>query len=540
MSENNTPTNEDASNPDSSSTSDPPDVLDTSGEGGPYIPSSATPGASDPSDVGGGAGGPHTGGGGPQPAPPATEEFIVEVELAPGVDNIDELLSSITGLESTAGADAPQESDFARAARAHGLIEAQPVFTREEVERHRARIDAARESSLESVAAGGSPEGSSESDPLSRLTSYITLRFPAGTSVAEVLAELRALPQVKSAAVVPQAAPPSLPNDPFIGVGELPVDVAAGLIQRQWYLHRTRVPQAWELGRAAGVGRGAGVVIADVDFGCRVTHREFVGAIEHTHNSYDGTDQVICGDEVGHGTGVLGIAGARSDGKGLAGYAPDATLWAIQGDFGCKPRITETPWKDAINHVLDTDSGGRRKVILIELETKPLAGNYEQVSSIRDMIRLAILQNCVVVVTAGNGDRPANENDNNQPFEPTGSILVGGTLADGEKNKRAPYSNYGPEVVVSAPGDKLHDVTCSPKSDTAYRNDFGGTSGAAAKVAGTVALMLSVNPKLTHAEVREILGTTGSQIITDDPDKRIGVFLNAEAAVLEARNRLNN
>jgi len=532
MSENNIPTNEDTSNPESPDDSEPPDVLDTSGAGGPFIPSSATPGPFDPPDTAGGSGGPPSGGGEPQPAPPATEEFIVEVELAPGVENIDELLSSITGLESTAGADAPQESDFARSARAHGLIQAQPVFTSEEVERHRARIDASRGEAPESVAAGHSPEELTESELLARLRSYITLRFPPGTSVAAVLAELRALPQVKSAAVVPQVAPPSIPNDPFIGVGELPVDVAEGQIQRQWYLHRTRVPQAWEL------GLGEDVIIADIDFGCRVTHREFVGAIEHTHNSYDGTDKVICGDEVGHGTGVLGIAGARSDGRGLAGYAPKAILWAIQGDFGCKPRITNSPWKDAISHVLDTDAGGRRKVILIELETRPIAGNCEQVASIRDMIRLAILQNCVVVVPAGNGERAANVDDNNIPFQPTGSILVGGTLADGEKNKRAPYSNHGPEVVVSAPGHELHDVTCSAKEDTAYRNDFGGTSGAAAKVAGTVALMLSVNPKLTHAQVREILRTTGSQIITE-PNKKVGVFLNAGAAVQEAHNRLN-
>jgi subtilisin family serine protease len=235
---------------------------------------------------------------------------------------------------------------------------------------------------------------------------------------------------------------------------------------------------------------------------------------------------------------VLGIAGARSDGTGLAGYAPEAALWAIQGNTGCNPRITNTPWKAAINFVLDTDSGGRRKVILIELETHPLGGNYEQVLSINRLIRTAIARNCVVCVTAGNGGRPANRNDQNQPFEPTGSILVGATIFDDDENIPAPFSNFGPEVVVSAPGDEIHDVTCGPSGDTAYRNDFGGTSGAAAKVAGTVALMLSVNPNLTHAQVRDILRTTGSPINTD-PNKRIGVFLNAEAAVREARNRLN-
>lgn len=335
-----------------------------------------------------------------------------------------------------------------------------------------------------------------------------------------------------------------MPHDPLIGTADSPVDVGPNQLQPQWYLHRTRVPQAWEFVLGAGVGLGAGVVIADVDFGCRVSHREFIGAIEHTHNSYDGTDNVTCGGEIGHGTGVLGIAGARADDKRIAGYAPEATLWAIRGDFGCNPPISNTPWTDAINHAVDTDAGGRRKVILIEIETEPLGGNYEQVKSIRDAISVAILQNCVVVVTAGNGGRRANLGDDGQTFAPTGSILVGATLAQGALNVGADFSNYGPEVVVSAPGDEVHDVTCGFSTDNAYRNDFGGTSGAAAKVAGTVALMLSVNPNLSHAEVRDILRTTGSPIIPDTDehgnDKKVGVFLNAEAAVLEARNRLNN
>ncbi|MCA1627108.1 MAG: S8 family serine peptidase [Acidobacteria bacterium] len=463
------------------------------------------------------------------------EEFIIEVELAPGVENIDELLSGINAAPPPSGG--VQESDFARVARTHGVVEAQPVFTSEEVEQRRARIDARRNEIAAPENVGGSLEDVSEQlsqlDQLPPLTNFVTLRFPPGTSVDAVLAQLNALPQVKQAVVVPEAAPPDLPNDPYIGTEQQsPVEVAHNQIQRQWYLHRTRVPQAWQF------GRGAGVVIADVDFGCRVSHREFVGAIKHTHNSFDGTDNVSCGADVGHGTAVLGIAGARSDGKGLAGYAPEAELWAIQGNTGCGPPKNITPWLAAINHILDTDAPGKRKVILIELQTKPLGGNYEQVPTVNDLIREAIAQNCVVVVCAGNGNRRVNLKDNNQPFEPTGSILVGATIFHETENRRAPFSNHGPEVVVSAPGDKIRDVTCGPSEDTAYRNDFGGTSGAAAKVAGTVALMLSVNPNLSHAAVREILRTTGSPIITDS-EKPVGVFLNAEAAVVEARNRLN-
>jgi len=88
--------------------------------------------------------------------------------------------------------------------------------------------------------------------------------------------------------------------------------------------------------------------------------------------------------------------------------------------------------------------------------------------------------------------------------------------------------------VVSAPGDDEHDVTCGIEDGKPFKNDFGGTSGAAPKVAGAVALMLEANPYIRHSDLREILNRTGTHIVTED-DKPMGRFLNCEAAVLAAR-----
>lgn len=522
MSQNNIPINNDANNADSDSS---PGVLDTTGAGGPHIPRSATGGPSDPPDSSGGSGG-----GQPQPPP---EEFVIEVEIAPEVEDIDALLA---GINLPASPVSPShETDFVRVARTHGVITAQSVFTREEVQEHRARLDALRASLLLTPSAGGSSEQFDRLAKLTQLSNYVQLRFPPGTSADAVMAQLKALPQVKRVAVVPEVAPPSFPTDMMIGTSGSVIQVDPQThIEKQWYLHRTRVPQAWQH------AQGENVVIADLDFGVRTSHREFVGgAIERTRNTFDKTNDVTAGESCGHGTAVLGIAGARSNAEGVAGYAPKAKLWAIQANTGNSPRQSNTPWSDGIKFVLNTAAAGRRKVLLIEVETRD-GGNIEQVDSIHQLIRQAIAENCVVVVAAGNGDRPVHLRDNGQPFDGTGSILVGATIFHATQNKRADFSNFGPNVVVSAPGDEIHDVTCGQTADNAYRNGFGGTSGAAAKVAGAVALMLSVNDDLSHDEVRDILRTTGSQIITDDPNKPVGRFLNAEAAVLEARNRLNN
>jgi subtilisin family serine protease len=112
--------------------------------------------------------------------------------------------------------------------------------------------------------------------------------------------------------------------------------------------------------------------------------------------------------------------------------------------------------------------------------------------------------------------------------------LVGATVYHATENRRAWFSNYGSRIVVCAPGDSAHDLTCSIASDGSYRNGFGGTSGATPKVAGTAALMLDLNPDLTHEEVRNILNSTGTAVVTD-AGKPVGTFLNSEAAVRNAR-----
>lgn len=117
-------------------------------------------------------------------------------------------------------------------------------------------------------------------------------------------------------------------------------------------------------------------------------------------------------------------------------------------------------------------------------------------------------------------------------------------MYDPTTNPRASFlptwaSNWGTRVDVAAPGDWHHDLTCSDIADDAYRNGFGGTSGATPKVAGTVAMMLQCNPNLTPAEVRDIIMTTASPTVVTDPGKPIGGFLDTYEAVREACRRAN-
>ncbi len=368
--------------------------------------------------------------------------------------------------------------------------------------------------SLDSVAAAGR---------------FVTFHLPEEINVESLSEQLREFPQVRRAIPVPKSAPPSTPLDePFVTRTDELVKIKG--IENQWYLPRCGVDRAWDQFKVSGNG----VIIADLDWGFRISHQELVARISLTYNSINNSSRVSEGniESISHGTAVLGLAGADDNGLGMAGIAFGATFWAIRAEDGLQEAAPKS-WVDAINFVRTTDSGELRKVIILEVQTSK-GGNYEMVPSVNQAIIEAISDDIVVCVAAGNGNLDAGIDHQGNPISETGSILVGATMYHPTENRRASFSNWGGRVVVSAPGDLEHDVTCSSRVDFGYRNKFGGTSGATPKVAGTIALMLEANPLLTHHQIKEILRKTGTPVITE-VSKPVGTFLNAERAVLEAK-----
>lgn len=439
------------------------------------------------------------------PAQAPSRPSIVQVELKHPVEPV---------IESKADApivtfSAPSHvnlSGFHAVLHEHGMLKAEPSFR-------------------------GSPRPSlrptAMDDPEKR--KFIDLHFPPNADLDEVVKRLNALPEVERAIVMPAAIPPrTLPIDPLIGSSDqVSVDPNTGL-EHEWYVFRCHADQAW------ATASGENVVIADIDFGFLPTHQDLAANIDlsHAHNSADGSTNIDIGDDIDHGTGVLGLAAAARNGIGMAGFAYGATLWPIQANTGAGPTLAGDAFANAIDWVTSRYTGTPRIVINLEVQTGQF-GNYEMVLAVNSAIRTAIAKGIVVCVAAGNGDRDAGVGDDGVPITPTGSILVGATKYDPVHNLRASFSNYGSRVVISAPGDADHDVTCSTGSTNSYRNGFGGTSGATPKVSGTVALMLQTNSLLTPDQVQEILVATGTPVAVND-NKPIGVFINTGAAVSRA------
>jgi len=365
------------------------------------------------------------------------------------------------------------------------------------------------------------------------IRNFVTIRLAADADVIAGAQRLRQVTEVKMAMPIPVSLPPAavpvpMVGDPLTGTSDqLARDPRTGL-DNQWYIFRCKLDEAWLQ------HDGNGVIIVDIDWGFRTTHQDLRQNIDpaHTYNAYDGSANVSQGTWTMHGTGVMGLAAATMNNVGMCGAAVNATLWPIQANTGGTP-LPGYSWANAIEWASTQKADGHRMVIIVENMTGNF-GNIEQVVSVNAAIKRAIARNVIVVVPAGNGNRDATiADDGVTPIPSTGSILVGSTDYDPSRNPRTNWSNYGSTMTVSAPGDKAHDLTCAPTSDSAYTNSFGNTSGAAPKVAGTVALMLGLNPRLTHQQARDILFVC-PDVVDTDVSKMVGSFLNAKHAVDEA------
>lgn len=362
---------------------------------------------------------------------------------------------------------------------------------------------------------------------------FVTYSFPVEEDVLGIAKQLEELPELRQAVAIPEIGPPADPlTEPFTGNSDQVVNPCNQCLTNQWYLFRCDVPQAWSQHVS-----GNGVVIADIDWGFNINHDDLRFRTDETINRNMFQDltnpQVVNNGNMGHhGTAVLGLAGAKINDKGMAGIAFDATLWAIQA--GTDTKEDHDLWVAAINYVRSIKTTSR-KVIILEIQTKGCS-NIEMIPTINQEIILAIADKIVVCVPAGNGNASgdAGIGDDGKSIPVTGSILVGATRYDPVINEIS-NSNGGNRVVVYAPGDTTHDLTCGFLHDE-YVEGFGGTSGATAKVAGVAALMLEKNGTLTHEEVRDILGRS-TKVVVDSLKNQVGVLLDANQTVTEASGK---
>jgi type VII secretion-associated serine protease mycosin len=232
-------------------------------------------------------------------------------------------------------------------------------------------------------------------------------------------------------------------------------------------------------------------------------------------------------DTVGHGTHVAGIiAGQRDNGIGISGIAPDTKILPIR-ILDSRGDGSESDLVQAIR--LAVEQGV--KVINLSL------GGKTQTIALQLALEYAELNNVVVVAAAGNGGPIASTT------YPAGNDLTLAVTAIDQTSNAPSFNQRGTYIDVAAPGVSICstvriDSSADPSRRCAGAGEpyatMSGTSMAAAFVSGVAALIYSVRPDFTAAQVREIITTTAKDIGAEGRDETFGAGLIDAYAIFKA------
>ncbi|EJN45291.1 peptidase, S8/S53 family [Actinomyces sp. ICM39] len=282
----------------------------------------------------------------------------------------------------------------------------------------------------------------------------------------------------------------------------------------------------------------APVTVAVVDSGVEDTHPDLEGRVDTSRSVKCSVNGVATQDFYGwrdefyHGTHVAGIIAANHNDIGIDGIAPQATIVAIQATNDNRliyPEYVTCAFMWAASHGVDVVNNSYSMdpwVYWSPTDPEQAAGLEAATRS----IKYAQDKGLAVIAAAGNEgvdiDNPWI--DNGSPTDvptPTKNRAVEGSIRvpsmldgvaqvsavgqaynvkPGLSLGRAEFSNYGHTIDFAAPGDQIY----STATTLFYRSGYAvadGTSMATPHVSGVAALIKSVHPELTGAQVIKLM-----------------------------------
>jgi serine protease len=270
-------------------------------------------------------------------------------------------------------------------------------------------------------------------------------------------------------------------------------------------------------------GSGLGnTVIAVIDTGVAVNHPDLQGKILPGYDfisnvtiAADGDGRDANPDDPGddnqtfHGSHVAGLAAASSNNNlGMTGISWGSRLLPVRvlgfGGGAISDFVDALVWSAGL-----PVAGVPTNLHPATVINASLGGSGTCSSATQTAIHRAIRAGSSVVVAAGNERQDAWQSS---PSSCDGVITVGASVPGGAL---ASYSNTGTRLDLIAPGGSQggspnQGLTSTVKTPT---GEFGygikaGTSMATPLVSGTVALIKSVNPNLTPAQIRTVLASS--------------------------------
>ena len=317
------------------------------------------------------------------------------------------------------------------------------------------------------------------------------VELPANANEEAVASALAHNPHVKFAEVDSIVSSTAITNDP--------------ILPQEWQISKIGASTAWN------TATGAGIVVAVLDSGVQSNHPDLQANLVPGWNIYNNNN--LTTDVNGHGTAVAGtIAAVGNNGIGVAGVAYRAKIMPVRiSDAACNTTLSLVAsgitW--AADHGADIANVSYSN--LYKSSTVISAATY--------------LRN-----KGGETVVSANNNAINEGSANTPSMIT--VSATDQNDSLASFSSWGPMVDVAAPG-----VTVQT---TLWKSGYGwgtGTSFSTPVTAGTVALIMSVNPALTPAQVENILFSTATNLGAAGYDYYFGWGrVNAAAAVAAAKS----
>ncbi len=378
-----------------------------------------------------------------------------------------------------------------------------------------------------------------------------------GLTSQQLAQQLARQPGVEYASVDRRVRIAAVPSDPLYTTVTASGS-AGGPVAGQWYMRAPssqvnssiNAEQAWDISTGS-----PSIVVAVIDTGIRFDHPDFE-RVSNGGNILDGYDFVSgqspsdafyandgdardadasdpgdwlsagelakCGEPFAynsswHGTQMAGLIGAATNNFiGIASVGRSVKVLPVRvlgkcGGFD-SDIIAGARWAAGLSVPGVPPNNNPARVLNLSLGGAGSCGQAykEAVTEITGV-------GAVLVVAAGNSDGSAVSTPANCP----GVIAVSAVNHIGTKTK---YSDLGPEITLSAPGGNcdndsgacLYPIMSTSNAGTttpvpggnytdAFANSAIGTSFSAPLVAGTVGLMLSINPGLTPADVKSVL-----------------------------------
>ena len=309
------------------------------------------------------------------------------------------------------------------------------------------------------------------------------------------------------------------------GGGESNATPSNDLGSLSWGVERIEAPQAWE--RTTGSQE---IVVAVIDSGIDTTVPQLAGktwinpneipgnGIDDDRNGYiddingwdfrDEDASSLTGSKIHwHGTFVAGI---------IASVAPGIRIMDLRF-LDSRNLFYGSDWKRfvaAVDYAVDNGAD------IINLS---VYANGKPPLILEQAMQRARQHGVIVVGIAGNDGKA-------QVCYPAKYSSVLAVTATDREDHLASFSNYGYEVTVTAPGEKITSLFPGGVAGTS-----SGTSFAAPHVSGTLALILSSHPGITPSRAITLLEQTSVDLGSSGNDRQFGAgLIDAGKAVASA------